>query len=145
MITLSLLCVVLQLVSSGVLGPPGLLCHLGDYSDSLLPPSLAQLELPPLHSAEPGWAGPTAAQGPVLALPSGRTAGPPSNAAASKLLPVLGDAASYGLEADLEIGLGSLLGAGGDSWLGIAALEAPHASCSHAARKPFHMLFPTAS
>lgn len=118
---------------------------MGDYSDSLLPPSLAQLELPPLNDALSGWAGPNTAQEAVLALPKRRVLGPPSDAAAPILLPLLEDGAAYGLEGDMEIGLGSLLGAGGDSWMGIAALEAPRVSCGHTSRKPFHMLFPTAS
>ena len=118
---------------------------MGDYSDSLLPPSLALLELPPLNDAVSGWAGPNSAQEPVLALPKRRVLGPSSEAAASILHPLLADGAAYGLEGDMEIGLGSLLGAGGDSWMGIAALEAPGVPCGHTTRKPFHMLFPTAS
>ena len=124
------------LVGAGAPGPPTLLYSLGDYSDSLLPPSLAQLELPPLQVAMPGWVTAGAGRGTGPALPA---------AAASTQLPQLGDMAPYEVEDNMEIGLGSLLGAGADSWLGIAAMEVPHASCAHAARKPFHMLFPTAS
>ena len=85
------------------------LASLTDFSDSFLPPSLAHLSLPPLDAATSGWAPPQASPA---------------------LLPQHGEAALYGSEADLEIGLGSLLGAGADSWLGAAAHRSASAAAS---------------
>ena len=152
-------CAVLQAVSGG---PHALLASLTDFSDSLLPPSLAHLSLPPLDAATAGWAArhtgqddPSAAWGlrqtgqgdASAAAASGQLArhGSSHPLGALPLLSQPGEAAVYGVEADLEIGLGSLLGAGGESWLGLPSHRNAPAPCSQAARKSFHMLFPTSS
>lgn len=137
-----------QPVGGGPLEPAALLASLADFSDSFLPPSLAHLSLPALDAPTAGWALRQAGQGAgSAAVGSGQAAGPGGYPGAElpPQVPHPGEAAFYGVEADLEIGLGSLLGAGGDSWLGVAAHRTASASCSQAARKPFHMLFPTSS
>ena len=97
----------------------------------ILPPALAELNLPPLDAAP-------LAGGLQNAAAGGHDC--TAAAQAAPQLPELGEQGLYGLDGDLESGLGSLLG-GGDSWMGLKAHTSAAASEGQLPQRPFAALF----